>query len=80
MEHQIGRVSKKVVSGISIIVIVGVIFLFDHYYYNADVLPQLSKWPRLGILMLAAVMLSSLITAVLVKTWSAFLCKKSSVK
>lgn len=80
MEHQTERISKKVVSGISVVVLAFSIFLFDHYYTNANVLPQFSKWARIGIMLLVAVILSCLINSILTKIWPAFLLKKSSPK
>jgi len=80
MVHQTERVNKTVVSGISVVVLVFSIFLFDHYYSNANVLPQLSKWVRIGIMLSVAVILSCLINAILIKICPTLLLKKSSPK
>lgn len=80
MAHQTERVSKKVVSGISVVILVFSIFLFDHYYSNANVLPQLSKWVRIGVMLLVAVILSCLINSILIKICPTSLLRKSSPK
>ena len=80
MVHQTERVNKTVVSGISVVVLVFSIFLFDHYYSNANVLPQLSKWARIGVMVFIAVTLSCLINFILIKIRPTFLLKKSSPK
>lgn len=68
--------NKKVVSVISVVVLLFGIFLFDRYYSDASVLAHLSKWNRIGILSLSAVTLSCLINVLAIKIWSALSVKR----
>lgn len=67
MEHQTERMSKKAVYGITITTPLVVFFLLNRYFYHADVLPQLSEWPRRGVLLLAGLALTVVITSVTIK-------------
>lgn len=74
MQQQPEKMSKKVVYGISVTTPVVVVLLLNHYFYYANVLPELSKWPRRGILLVAVIILSYLLSSILLKIWPALAC------
>lgn len=74
MEQQTERMSKKVVYAISVTTPVVVVLLLNHYFFYANVLPELSKWPRRGVLLLAVLALSYLINYILFKIWPTLAC------
>jgi len=68
---RIERISKKAIYGISLTTPVVVFLLLNRFYYHADVLPELSKWPRRAIFFFAAGLLSAIISSILIKVWPA---------
>lgn len=80
MEHQTERISKNVVYGISVTTPIVVVLLLNHYFYYANVLPELSKWSRRGILLLAVLIFTYLAISILLKTWQTVLDKRPSPK
>ncbi len=78
MEHQIERMSKKAVYGIAITTPVVVFALLNHYFYYADLFPQLSKWPRRGVLLLAGLAFTGIITSTIIKVWPIFFQKNTT--
>jgi len=77
MKRQTKKTNRKLHYELLMVVSVVAIVSIYQYFDDPSVLSQLSKWPRRGVLLLAAVALSWIVSSLSPKIYSAIRHKKS---